>query len=335
MKALKAILGILGVIVAIYLIMCLMGRADWGGAASMEMDAPAHIVYNKVSDLETWSDWGPWMRDDPDMEIKMEEQRKGKGASYSWVSKMGPGSLTILDAEPNKSMNTKLTFEGMGDSYGDWKFEETDGKTNVTWGMESEMEMPFLMRGMALFMESSEEMFTRGLASIKERVEKEAAEMPTEYRGYKVNTIDFPAKNYIAKREVVKFEDMTNFYATNLPAVAGGIMKAGGEMDGMPVGLFYKYDEEAGTADMAAGCASKKKMELEGFENIDVPAGKALAIDYFGGYDGSAEAHYAMDDYMKVRNIGEPSLVIEEYVTDPGTESDTSKWLTKIFYIMK
>ena len=54
-------------------------------------------------------------------------------------------------------------------------------------------------------------------------------------------------------------------------------------------------------------------------------------IEYFGAYDKSANAHYAMDAYMKEKGITQ-SLVLEEYANDPMTEKDTAKWQTDIYY---
>ena len=61
-------------------------------------------------------------------------------------------------------------------------------------------------------------------------------------------------------------------------------------------------------------------------------AGRALQIEYLGAYDQLGEAHGAMDDYMAEKNLQMLPPVIEEYITDPGMEPDTAKWLTRIIY---
>ena len=40
---------------------------------------------------------------------------------------------------------------------------------------------------------------------------------------------------------------------------------------------------------------------------------------------------------VKLKALGreKPEMVIEEYITDPSTEKDTSKWLTKIYFFVK
>jgi effector-binding domain-containing protein len=62
-----------------------------------------------------------------------------------------------------------------------------------------------------------------------------------------------------------------------------------------------------------------------------------LKIAYYGAYDGSMNmpAHEAIDAYIKEKGLTHYGNVIEEYVTDPMAEKDTTKWLTNIYYMVK
>jgi len=44
------------------------------------------------------------------------------------------------------------------------------------------------------------------------------------------------------------------------------------------------------------------------------------------------DAHEALGAYMEEKNMKLVGAVMEEYVTDPMSEKDQSKWLTKISY---
>jgi effector-binding domain-containing protein len=63
-----------------------------------------------------------------------------------------------------------------------------------------------------------------------------------------------------------------------------------------------------------------------------VAATRGLQIDYYGAYDKTEAAHYAMDDYLGANGLELVGAVREVYVTDPMSEPDTSKWLTQIIY---
>jgi hypothetical protein len=43
----------------------------------------------------------------------------------------------------------------------------------------------------------------------------------------------------------------------------------------------------------------------------------------------------AMDEYMAERKLQQIPPILEEYLTDPTLEPDTSKWLTRIVYFVK
>ena len=57
-------------------------------------------------------------------------------------------------------------------------------------------------------------------------------------------------------------------------------------------------------------------------------------LAYHGGYNDMMAAHDAIGKYMKEKNLS-ASVTLEEYVTDPMTEKDSTKWLTNIYYIIK
>jgi len=63
----------------------------------------------------------------------------------------------------------------------------------------------------------------------------------------------------------------------------------------------------------------------------------ALVVDYYGNYDGTVAAHSALEKYMKENNMADQLAfpVIKECVTDPMTEPDPSKWLTRVYYLLQ
>ena len=104
------------------------------------------------------------------------------------------------------------------------------------------------------------------------------------------------------------------------------------EMAGAPCGLYFTWDEASKTTDMAGAVPVKKKTEAEGFSAIEIPATEALLIEFYGDYHNIGAAHTAMEQYIAATGAKTTPPAIEEYVTDPGTEKDASKWLTKVYY---
>ena len=64
----------------------------------------------------------------------------------------------------------------------------------------------------------------------------------------------------------------------------------------------------------------------------EMKAGNAIVAHYYGAYDKTGAAHELIDKWVKDNNkkvVGPPW---EVYITDPGIEKDTMKWLTDIYY---
>ncbi|HRJ13701.1 MAG TPA: GyrI-like domain-containing protein, partial [Saprospiraceae bacterium] len=114
--------------------------------------------------------------------------------------------------------------------------------------------------------------------------------------------------------------------------IAQALQAAGIELDGMPSGLYFTWDEAAQTTDFAAAFPVKSKVEIKGFTTVEMPAGTRLSVDYYGPYEKIAPAHEAIDAYIQRNKWQHGAMAVEEYVTDPGMEPNPAKWLTKVTY---
>ena len=339
MRVLRILGIILVVILAIYLIMCLTGPKDVDVTRSTVINASPSAVYNQVADLKNWENWSPWHEMDTTMEITYGEQTVGTGASYSWTSEnMGSGSLEIIETNEDNSLKTKLKFDNWdGHSYGNWSFEPMGDSTKVSWGMTSDSNIPFLMRGLMITMKSNiAKDFDAGLANLKEYVENEAP-MAQSYRRYDIKMMDLPPANYIIIRDEVKFDAIGEYFQTNMPRVGQIVEESSAEWAGPPAGLFWTWDEENMMTDMAVAAPVIEKIELEaaGVSFYEMPAKEVAYIDYFGAYGDSEEAHNALNDFFASSDKEVDPPVMEQYMNDPGKEPDTAKWHTRIIYPIK
>ena len=133
---------------------------------SIEIEAPVVIIYENVTDLQTWPTWAPWWKKDSTMTTVYSGQKSGLGAKMSWSGLDGGGSLEIVEANFTKNLKNELFFEGMPPSYHTWTFEETDKGTRVTWSFLDEL--PFYIHFMQLFISPELE---EGLIGLKNMCE--------------------------------------------------------------------------------------------------------------------------------------------------------------------
>jgi effector-binding domain-containing protein len=113
------------------------------------------------------------------------------------------------------------------------------------------------------------------------------------------------------------------------------IEKSRARMMGAPTGLYFTWDAQNTRTDMAAGIPVRGKVSGEGIEMIHIPAQTAYIVDYYGDYESLTIPHEALSLFLAENNLTGKAPVVEEYVTDPSAEPDTSKWLTRIYYFVE
>ena len=105
---------------------------------------------------------------------------------------------------------------------------------------------------------------------------------------------------------------------------------------GAATGLYYVWDEKNQQTDMAVAvpvpAGTSIPSNIIKIENID--ASKAVYVNYAGAYDKIRDAHNSLDRYITEKKLTQ-SLQIEQYISGPSNEKkDTSKWLTKVVYLV-
>lgn len=337
MKILKYILITLGVLALLWVVLNSVGPKEMNMDRSISINASKDVVWSKIKSLEAMGEWGPWMEMDPNAEAGIEGPEGEVGSRGWWKGeKIGEGSQTISEVVPYESMSVDMEFI-MGDEPmpADAKIamaEGEGGQIDVTWSYH--MNMPWMMRGMSMFMGDggAGDAYEKGLANLKELCESAPEpESGLEAGEYDIQTVDREAARYLGIRAQIGHDEIGTFIPENMPKVG---MAVGAMMTGMPVSIYFEWDEENKTTDMAvAGPVAEG--DADGMEEFNVEAGKALLIEYFGNYEDSYDAHMAMNKHMQDNGIEFRDVVIEEYVTDPGAEPDTSKWQTNIVYMIK
>lgn len=334
-KILYYFLGFLLILVIAYCALCALGTKSFTTERSLKIDAPKAMLFNIVNDFKTWEQWSPWYGKDPEMKVEYGAITKGVGAKYSWSGneQVGTGTMTSIESTAPAVHKSKMEFDDYDDpSIAEFNFNEVDGQTEVTWKLHAE-DLPFLVRGIMTITGAKKAMdkdFDNGLAKMAalaaDRIKNKM------YDGYKINEKTLPEKHYILSRQEVAIKNVQQFYATNLGSLFGKAQRSEVEMDGRPCGMFFKLDNAAKKADMAAAIPIKEALAIQGAQSLSLPESQVLQVNYYGDYKGLHKAHAAIETYMTDYGILHNPPYIEEYMTDPGEEPDPAKWLTKLTY---
>ena len=184
MKAIKVIgLVLLGLVVLV-LVLGLIAPREISAERSVHIAAAPERVFEAISDFNTWDEWSPWVLRDTTTRITPGDHMQGVGASYSWTGEMsGSGTQTITAAKSPWSVNTHISFDGMGEADAQWGLEPAEGGgTNVTWDFKSPM--PFPWNAMLMFQNMSGAVgkdFEEGLNNLKTYLERGTSSTTTAY----------------------------------------------------------------------------------------------------------------------------------------------------------
>lgn len=295
--------------------------------------APVESVFAQVKTFNNFLKWSPWQELDPNQKVTFSGTDGTVGAKYSWSGndKVGTGSMTITAIDEGKRIDHDLAFEKPFESNSKvyMTTEAVEGGTKVVWGMTGENNAIA-----SLFMAFSGGMdgmvgkdYEKGLAKLKELCEATPA--------YQVKEVNWAAKTCLSVRENVKFADMPAFFMKHFPAMAMQIGK-NGATPGIPLGIYYNYDEAKGEANLAAAIPYEgKPVSSKEYKTLEIPAAKAYQIDYYGAYENMKPAYDEMNRFLHTKfNLTNPDMVIEEYVGDPETEKDPAKLYTRIYFFV-
>lgn len=142
---------------------------------SMVINAPVEVVYSHISSAKAFNEWNPWMDLDPNIKVTYSGTQGQVGDQYCWESESenaGKGCHKFLELIPNKGQKTEMIFEKPFENKATSQIVLTpeNGKTKVTWDMDTELEYP--MNLMKLMMDKGmEESYTKGLERLKQLCE--------------------------------------------------------------------------------------------------------------------------------------------------------------------
>ena len=138
---------------------------------------------------------------------------------------------------------------------------------------------------------------------------------------------DIAARPVIGIRSSVAVSDIGKFIPATFGKVGPFFQENGMEMTGPPVALYYS--DQTGDMDMAAGTpVTRVTATTEEITELELPGGKVASAVYTGPYEGISEAWNQLISEITSRGLATVEPCWEEYLTDPHTEPDSSKWQT-------
>ena len=303
------------------------------------IQAPVSLVFEKANDYKSWEQWGPWMENDPKMEINYGAKTEGEGASYSWKSEIeGNGAMKTLVVAENDSIIQEITFHtpiGNSSSEVYWQFTPTEaGATEVTWGMRGEqsfMEKVFMSFQPDDFNTMLRSMFNSGLNRMDELVQNEMNEYSIVVEGIK----EYGGGYYMFTTTASKTSEIGEKMGPMLGKVMAFMEQNNIQQTGMPFSIYNEWDETNGTTIFSAAIPVKERIIVtEG----DVLCGymeplSAVKTVLTGNYTHLQKAYEKAEMYISENSLlKDPAhKPFEIYANDPGNFPNPADWKTEIY----
>lgn len=343
MKVLKIIGVVILVIMLVGVGMMLLGPSSGSMQRSITINAPTEVVFTEVSNMKTFNKWSPWFKMDPNAEYVWDGPPMGVGARMTWysddknvgngymqVSKVTPNSLVVCDMGFDQNNNGDFTDEGQEKTSASFILsEQGSNQTNVTWTFEisgvptgfDRLEIMMLNMFLGPFYEE-------GLQNLKERVESRPAfKVPVTIED--VDPITFIGLTVTSSNKPQEIgEVMGNAYGS----IVGYMQSNDIEAIGHPLAVYTRYDDSG--MDMICGIPVLNSTEIETSELSIYQSHDGMAVKavHKGDYAFLEETYNQLDEYIEYYGLEMSGDPWEDYPTDPTIESDTSAWITHIYY---
>lgn len=162
----------LGGVLAVFALFVATRPSAFRIVRSLTIEATPAQLFALLNDFHQWGAWSPWDKLDPTMQRSFSGPDSGKGASYAWVGnkKVGEGSMTILESEPDTKLEVELRFlkPFAATNKTIFTLEPAGETTTVTWAMEGNN--GFMAKAFGLFVNMDELVgkdFAAGLAAMQ------------------------------------------------------------------------------------------------------------------------------------------------------------------------
>jgi len=147
---------------------------------------------------------------------------------------------------------------------------------------------------------------------------------------YQIQEIELSPQPALVIRFTSPPQEFGQKLGTHLPAVYGYAAGKGLAITGMPFVRYLEMTDDVFVAE--AGMPVARADDGEGdIYGTELAGGPAITTDYFGAYEGLGAAHQALRKWLSDKGVDPDDTAWEVYETDPSSEPDSSKWLTRVY----
>lgn len=339
MKTLKTIGLVLAGLLFLIVLVSLFLPKHYHIERSIIIEKNVEVPFNIVKDFKLWDFWSPWHDIDTAMKKTYSETKGEVGSWYSWESQnpdAGKGKITITKLVTNELIEDELAFEGVGTSMATYTFESVENGTKVIWVLSNgHSDMPWYMvvpsKYINLMMESFVGPdFEKGLQNLKTYSESQVE--PETIAGFAIEERMMNSIQIAGYRSKLKTSQMTSAnFAKWFALLSQELSQQNIKPAGPAMTIYHQYGPKEVDIEAAIPVVSLGTNKGPIVFRETTPS-KVMVVKYYGDYNKVENVYIAAYDYLKAKGKSSMGAPMEIYITDPGIEKDTTKWLTEIVF---
>ncbi len=144
-------------------------------------------------------------------------------------------------------------------------------------------------------------------------------------------TTQLGAQPYVGIRATTTMDKLAAIMGQLFGEVHGYLQRCGQEPAGMPFSIYHSM--EGDTVELECGMPVGSRMDgTDRVQPGQLPCGTTATVTHLGPYDDLPRTWTALTEWIRSQGLEAAGAPWEVYVTDPGAETDQSKWRTDIFF---
>ena len=311
------------------------------------IDRPASVIFAVLNSYQSFNQWSPWAKRDPNAQYQISGPDSGPGATLAWQGDprtVGEGWQQITASKALERLEMTLDFGEQGRAQSFFALSEvgtqSDPATEVTWGFDTDVTKDkslfgaMLGRYFGLFLNKwIGADYEQGLASLKVFTESLPA------ADFSESNIDIV---YAEPVDVLYVSGTSSQEATDIAQALG---EAFGEINtfmtnndvqlaGQPMAITRGWNENGFQFDAALPVNTLPE-ELEGnIQSGQSPEGESVRYTHTGPYNQMLSAYEELASYMAANGLLEGAVSWEHYISDPGNTPE-DEIITHIYFLIQ
>lgn len=329
MKLIKVILSILVAFIVLWVVVAFFSPKYISVKESIVIEHAPNVIFNQVNDFKNWENWSVWNQKDSLMKLTYSNPSFGENSSIKWESESeGNGSQKIIESLAYEKIRILVQLDDWNDNFSNWMLRELgEFKTEVIWEFE-DTEVSFFFRPMGFSISNSiKDDYIKSLENLKYFCENEKQE------NKKINPtlIQNDSFNYIGKHIICSKEEFNSELGKAYGELITICSKSNWEIIGMPFVINFDNTDESIEFE-AAFKLSKNVKAPRRYTSGEIPSGETVIVSHYGLYENLPASYILIENWIRDNGYSPNGNSYEIYITDPGSEPDSSKWETQLFY---